>query len=216
MRVISLRLRLQKLAMCLLLTFAVSPFLQASTVAQMDFAAVVTGAELIFQGRVLTAEARQQPGEMIKTWVRFAVVDVVKGDYLGDEIELSFLGGRLGDRQLEVTDMIIPQVGETGFYFVETLLNQQVNPLLGWDQGHFLIVEETNGESVVTTVHHEPLLALEPDSSSSVNARPMNILGGSVVGLGIGHPSTAASFLSQPVNAEVFKASIRTILALPK
>lgn len=216
MRVISLRLRLQKFAICLLLTFTVSPFLQASTVAQMDFAEVVSGAELIFQGRVLTAEARQQPGEMIKTWVRFAIIDVVKGNYLGDEIELSFLGGSLGDRQLEVTDMIIPQVGETGFYFVESLLNQQVNPLLGWDQGHFLIVEETNGESVVTTVHHEPLLSLEPRSPGYVNTRPMNILADGLVQLGVGQSSTAASVLSQPVNADVFKASIRTILALPK
>lgn len=216
MRVISLRLRIQNFAICLLLTFAVSPFLQASTVAQMDFAEVVSGAELIFQGRVLTAEVRQRPGEMIKTWVRFAVIEVVKGDYPGDEIELSFLGGSLGDRQLEVTDMIIPQVGETGFYFVETLLNQQVNPLLGWDQGHFLIVEETNGDSVVTTVHHEPLLGLEPGSSSSVNARPMNILEDGLVQPGAGQTSAAASLSSRPVNADTFKASILTILAQPK
>lgn len=216
MRVFSFRLRLQKFAMCLLLAFAASPPPHASTVAQMEFAEVVSGAELIFQGRVLAAEARQQPGEMIKTWVRFAVLDVVKGDHPGDEIELSFLGGRLDDRQLEVTDMIIPQVGETGFYFVETLLNQQVNPLLGWDQGHFLIVEEPSGESLVTTVHHEPLLSLESSGSGSVITRPMNILDNGFARSGVGQFPAAASPFSQPVNADEFKASIRTILALPK
>ncbi len=64
----------------------------------MHFSEVVSGAELIFEGRVEAVEVRQQPGEMIKTWVRFAVVDVLKGDFADDEIELSFLGGRLGDR----------------------------------------------------------------------------------------------------------------------
>ncbi len=216
MRVNSIRLRLQKFAMCVLLAIAASPLAQASTVAQMDFDEIVNGAELIFRGRVLAAEARQQPGELIKTWVRFAILDVVKGDYLGDEIELSFLGGRLDGRQLEVTDMIIPQVGETGFYFVETLLNQQVNPLFGWDQGHFLIVEEPSGESVVTTVHHEPLLSLEPESTGSIITRPMNILPDGLAQPGPGRLSTVESPFSQPVNTDEFKASILTILALPK
>ncbi len=191
----------------------------ASTVLQMHFSAVVSGAELIFEGRVVAVEARQQPGEMIKTWVRFAVVDVLKGDFAEDEIELSFLGGRLGDQQLEVSDMVVPQVGEAGFYFVETLLEAQVNPLFGWDQGQYLIETEADGTTIVTTAHHEPVLALELESLPAVRAQPMNILengvadGVTVQSLGI------ASFLSEPaipLNADAFKSSILSVLAQPQ
>lgn len=215
MRVTPFRLTLCRLSVAMLLMLAVNSNVVASTLLQMNFGEVAEGAELIFEGRVLAVEPRQQPGEMIKTWVTFAVIDVVKGDFPEDEIELSFLGGRLGDRQLEVTDMAIPEVGETGFYFVETLLEAQVNPLLGWDQGRYLIETQPDGDTVVTTADHDPVLALEVDTQAAANGQPMNILetgrADGVVVQSFGTPS----FLSQPMSAEDFKTSILSVLARP-
>ncbi|MES3006522.1 MAG: hypothetical protein V4751_02005 [Pseudomonadota bacterium] len=191
----------------------------ASTVLQVHFSEVVNGAELIFEGRVVAVEVRQQPGEMIKTWVRFAIVDVLKGDFAGDEIELSFLGGRLGDQQLEVSDMVVPQVGETGFYFVETLLETQVNPLFGWDQGQYLIETEIDGSTMVTTAHHEPVLALEVETPPAVSAQPMNILENGVADGVTVQSQGIASFLSEPaepLNADEFKSAILSVLAQPQ
>ncbi|MDO9318155.1 MAG: hypothetical protein Q7V56_08145 [Gammaproteobacteria bacterium] len=215
MRVTPFRLTLCRLSVAMLLMLAVNSNAVASTLLQMNFGDVAEGAELIFEGRVLAVEPRQQPGEMIKTWVTFAVIDVVKGDFAEDEIELSFLGGRLGDRQLEVTDMAIPEVGETGFYFVEALLEAQVNPLLGWDQGRYLIETQPDGDTVVTTADHDPVLALEVDTPAAANGQPMNILEtGRADGVVVQSFSTP-SFLSQPMSAEDFKTSILSVLARP-
>ena len=64
---------------------------------------------------------------------------MLKGEYAGSTLELRFLGGTVGTARLEVTDMLVPQVAERGIYFVESLSAPQVNPLVGWSQGHFLI-----------------------------------------------------------------------------
>ena len=215
MRVAALLLPLCRLSVAMLLTLVVNLNAAASTLLQMSFGELVGGAELIFEGRVVAVEPRQQPGEMIKTWVTFAVTDVVKGNFARDEIELSFLGGRLGGRQLEVTDMAIPEIGETGFYFVETLLEAQVNPLLGWDQGRYLIETQPDGDTVVTTADHDPVLALEVEAPAAANGQPMNILEtGRADGVVVQSFGTA-SFLSQPMSVEDFKTSILSVLARP-
>ncbi len=215
MRVPSLVMTLCRLSVAMVLMLVVSLSTVASTLLQMSFGEIAKGAELIFEGRVLAVEPRQQPGEMIKTWVRFAVIDVVKGDFAEDEIELSFLGGRLGGRQLEVTDMAIPEVGETGFYFVETVLEAQVNPLLGWDQGRYLIETQPDGDTVVTTADHDPVLALEVDTPATANGQAMNILETGRADGVVVQSFGRASFLSQPMSAEDFKTSILSVLARP-
>ena len=68
----------------MLLMLVVNLNAAASTLLQMSFGELVGGAELIFEGRVVAVEPRQQPGEMIKTWVTFAVIDVVKGNFAKD------------------------------------------------------------------------------------------------------------------------------------
>lgn len=127
---------------------------RATSVLQLDFAEVADTAELIFEGRVLSLQARRMPGGAIHTFVRFRVLDVVKGDHPGDEIELSFLGGRVGDAQLQVAEMQMPVEGETGFYFVESLRRPLVHPLVGWKQGHYLIEAGTDGDAGVYTANH--------------------------------------------------------------
>src|SRR5690606_21891261 len=162
--------------------------LRASTVAPMTLAEVALDAELIFEGRVLSSEVRQLPGGAIHTFVLFELVDVLKGSPQRSQVELAFLGGSLDGRRLQVTDMVIPALGETGFYFVESTTTPLVNPLLGWSQGHYLIHRTADGGSVVTTAAGEPIIALEAD-----NPR--------------------ARALSLPLDVERFRDSVLDILA---
>ncbi|MDP1931725.1 MAG: hypothetical protein Q8L60_09735 [Gammaproteobacteria bacterium] len=194
----------------LCVVWAVAP-LHASTVLQMSFAEVVENAELVFEGRVLSVESRMVPDGMIHTFVVFAVIDILKGDYALDEIELSFLGGQVGTRRLQVTDMELPEVGETGFYFVESLMSAQVNPLVGWAQGHYLIELTAGGGSVVTTADHEPILALDP--ASPVTAAMSNEFSKGVAKGVVVQGAGIANRLSRGLSAEEFKDHVRSTVA---
>lgn len=130
---------LQITAVLLLTSLLLSGNTQATTVAELHFSDVVAKAELVFEGRVRHVEARQTGPRMIKTLVTFDVLDVMKGQLNESEITLHFTGGRVGQRQLRIADMVIPDVGESGIYFVESLQNNLVHPLVGWSQGHFLV-----------------------------------------------------------------------------
>lgn len=145
------------LGVCLLI---MSPGLWATTVAQLSFDQVVATAELVFEGRVLAVEARETGPRSIHTFVEFEVLDVLKGDYPGATIELSYLGGRVGNRQLQISEMQVPVAGETGVYFVESLQDRQLHPLVGWSQGHYLIEQDSNGRAHVQSASHQPIRAV--------------------------------------------------------
>lgn len=145
------------LTLCLL---TVSPGVFATTVAQLSFDEVVGTAELVFEGRVLAVEARETGPRSIHTFVEFEVLDLLKGEYAAATIELSFLGGRVGNRQLQVSEMQLPEPGETGIYFVESLQDLQLHPLVGWSQGHYLIEQDSNGRAHVQSASHQPIRAV--------------------------------------------------------
>ncbi len=125
----------------LVLILALLPgVLPASSVKRVDMAEIARDAQLVFEGRVIGTRVEQEPGSRtIHTWVRFEVLDVVKGNYSEPVIELFFLGGSRGDLTVTVSDMRIPALGEHGIYFVEDVERRLVNPLVGWAQGHFLV-----------------------------------------------------------------------------
>lgn len=56
----------------------------------------------------------------------------------------------MGGIRLEVADSTLPDIGEAGIYFVESLTRFQVNPFYGVNQGHFLILE-SNSQRIMTT-----------------------------------------------------------------
>ena len=143
-----------------LILLTASSGLMATTVAQLSFDDVVANAELVFEGRVLAVEARETGPRSIHTFVEFEVLDVLKGEYTEQRIELSYLGGRGGSRQLEVSEMQVPAVGETGVYFIESLSADQLHPLVGWSQGHYLIVRDSNGRSHVQSAGQQPIRAV--------------------------------------------------------
>lgn len=144
----------------ILILLGATPGAWATTVAQLSFDDVVASAGFVFEGRVVAVEARETGPRSIHTFVEFEILDVLKGDYPEATIELSYLGGRVGNRQLEVSEMQLPAVGETGIYFVESLQDRQLHPLVGWSQGHYLIEHDRNGRAHVQSAGHQPIRAV--------------------------------------------------------
>ncbi|WP_457673350.1 hypothetical protein [Thiolapillus sp.] len=146
--------------------------LLASSIKQADMAEITRDARLIFEGRVIGTRVEQAPGSRaIHTWVRFEVLDVIKGDYSAPVIELSFLGGTRGDLTVKVSDMQIPAMGEHGIYFVEDTGRRLVNPLVGWAQGHFLVrYDRTLKRQMITTLDGKPVKDIDLSARRSAMA----------------------------------------------
>ena len=71
---------------------------------------------------------------------------------------------------LSISSMQIPNKGERGVYFVESIANRQVHPLYGWNQGRFLILNDPDGTSRVHTAQGNPIAALEKTAAPAVAA----------------------------------------------
>ena len=139
---------------------------QASSVMQTNLDQQVQESALIFEGRVVSSVSRlsAQSGQPF-TYFTFEVLDVIKGRYTDNTIELGFLGGLKNGRILRVTDMRFPDVGEEGIYFVESLQLQQVHPFFGWHQGHYKLVPQADGAARVV-----PSASLAGAANSRINA----------------------------------------------
>ena len=123
----------------------------SSSVLAVSLEQLSTASQLIFEGEVVGKASEFNANQTsIHTYVTFRVVDVVKGTYNEPEITLRFLGGTVGEIGLNVSDSTLPELGETGIYFVESTERFQVNPLYGMDQGHFLILESGSQRIMVT------------------------------------------------------------------
>ncbi|MGM0632211.1 MAG: hypothetical protein ACQETO_03455 [Pseudomonadota bacterium] len=168
------------------LLMALPPAAWSSSVVSLAFPEVVESAELVFEGRVESVESRQTGPRRIHTFVRFRVLDVVKGDYSDRSLELRFLGGSVNGRRMRVTDMRLPEVGETGIYFVESMDRPLVHPLVGWSQGHFRVEPDAGGEQRVFTADRRPVAGrdVEPGRSAAapepadhdMTARGLNVM----------------------------------------
>ncbi len=142
-----------------------SKSLFATTVLKMDIDQIVIKAELVFEGEVLLRESRREPNSgIINTYVTFSILDVIKGSYGANTIELKFAGGSIGNEVVKVNGLLIPVEGEQGIYFVESINRNLITPLIGWSQGHF-IVQEENGRRIVYTVDNRPVTDIQSVSS---------------------------------------------------
>lgn len=135
---------------------------RASSVNEVGLGEMAAASELVFEGRVLAVESRwSDDGDAIWTHVTFEVVEVIKGS-AGRTVTLKFLGGAVGDMRLSITDLNQPVPGEKGVYFVETTKREQVNPIYGWSQGHFLFVRDPSGRGErVLTADARPVTELK-------------------------------------------------------
>jgi hypothetical protein len=187
----------------------------ATTLLQLGFDEIVASSELVFEGRVVSVEARETGPRSIHTYVKFEIHEVVKGDYRDSFLELRYLGGRVGNMQMEVSEMNVPEPGETGVYFVESLREMQVHPLVGWSQGHFLVKQDSSGMSRVHTASDQPIRNVVPDGTGATavprSARPTAPAILSHDGAARGVQTQAPTDNSPAMSASAFKALVRDV-----
>ncbi|GGG59559.1 hypothetical protein GCM10011403_16110 [Pseudohongiella nitratireducens] len=210
-------LRSIALRMVLLLTLPFfSCLVQATTITELHFSEVVAKAQLVFEGRVTDVQAQQTGPRMINTLVTFKVIDVIKGQVEETTITLHYTGGRVGQRQLMIADMQIPEVGETGVYFVSSLQNNLVHPLVGWSQGHFRVDEQSQSGNVppenrrIMTASGRPVSSLPTTRPDVDNTAPLPLLAPGAAARGV--QVLGASQPEQALTVEAFKSGVRQML----
>jgi hypothetical protein len=129
----------------------------ATSVREVSVDEMLRQSQLIFEGVVTAVEARENSQKRIHSYVTFEIKDIIKGEYHGSSITLSFVGGTMGNVTMAVSDMRLPQPGEHGIYFVESLERLQANPLYGWSQGHFIVERDATGSERVMTNRRLPV-----------------------------------------------------------
>jgi hypothetical protein len=156
-----------------LLLVGIAPFAPATSVIRVTFPDLCEKAALIFEGRVIDVQTREEHDRYKHIWTvaTFEVLEVIKGPPVpgskvsappvGGRISLEFLGGAVGNRTLRIGDMRVPEPGETGIYFVESLEKRLVHPLYGWSQGHFIVDRGPGGAEEVRSAAGQRVLAIE-------------------------------------------------------
>ena len=166
-------------ALCATFLLAVSALAGASTLLRVSVDELTQRAEFVFEGEVVSVQAQRSGARgMISTFVTFNVIDTIKGSASVESIngiaginsiELKFLGGNLEGERLEVNGSRIPELDERGVYFVESLTQDLINPLLGWSQGQYLIQTE-DGVEQVTSVDARPIVSVAAPRSAAAAA----------------------------------------------
>ena len=205
--------RLVVVLTCSLCLFAFS-FASATTILEMDIDKVAADAEFVFEGSVINSETRQDSSSgIISTYVTFQINDIIKGDYSGESVELKFMGGAFNGQIVQVSGMRVPEMNEQGIYFVESMSRDLINPLIGWSQGHFIIVDD-NGTRRVSTAGNQPVLDVEAVSSipSSIK-KPLSIAEGNIdIAAGV-MTQTSSIMVERALTVEQFKSRIADLLA---
>jgi hypothetical protein len=135
---------------------------RATVLVPLTFDGLVSSAELVFTGTV-TDSFTGTEGDLVYTTVRFEIDTVVIGEAQSNVLELRFLGGVDGEQQTEVSAQYIPAIGDRGLYFVDHTTRDLVNPLVGWSQGYFPLVD-IDGTTWLDLKNHPDYGLLEPDA----------------------------------------------------
>jgi len=154
-------------------------YVSAASVRQVTMDEMLQQSQLVFEGEVTALETKESSPKRIHTLVTLTILEVIKGEYPSTTITLSFLGGTVGNVTLAVSDMVLPQVGEHGIYFVESLERLQVHPLYGWSQGHFLVETDASGTDRVMTNSEQPVtevLSNMPADQMTADQEPVQAL----------------------------------------
>jgi hypothetical protein len=185
----------------------------ATTILEMDIDKIAADAEFVFEGEVINSETRQDSNSgIISTYATFRINDVVKGDYSADTVELKFMGGAFNGQIVQVSGMRIPELGEQGIYFVESMSRELINPLIGWSQGHFIIVDD-DGVRRISTTDNKPVTEVNAVSSipSSIK-KPLSVVEGSTdIAAGVVTESSAL-MIQRALTVEEFKTRITSII----
>lgn len=102
------------------------------------------------------AQRSEWQGPRIVTHVTFRVLDAWKGERVA-QLELTFLGGTVGDRTLRIDGMPTFRPGDRDVLFVDA--SDGASPLVGFMHGRFPVVRDSvTGTERVLTFDGRPLL----------------------------------------------------------
>jgi hypothetical protein len=133
---------------CTLLTAGAA---HSTTVIPPTFDALVSSANTVFVGEVMSVRARWQTtrqGRVIFTDVTFRVEDVWKGA-AGVVTQLEFLGGSLDGKTMEVMGMPTFTPGQRAVLFVSG--ERAISPLVGFWHGRMRVERDPSGVDRVRT-----------------------------------------------------------------
>jgi len=152
----------------------ISTSLYATTIQKFTFEEMVELSVLIVEAEVLDVSVMDR-GNVINTNVLLYVNDVLKGENPGDYLELNFLGGESDKIAVLVSGQDIPLQGEKGFYFIEDLEGKNVNPLIGWSQGHFRIITDAKGDEILVTDVQQEVIEITYNKNAILASKLRNM-----------------------------------------
>lgn len=135
---------------------------RATVLVTLTLDELVAASEVIFTGTVTEAFTNVE-GDLVYTTLRFDVDSVVVGELDDRPLELRFLGGTSGELKTEILGQYMPAIGARGLFFVDDSMRDLVNPLTGWSQGHFPLID-VDGTTWLDLKNHPDYGLLEPDA----------------------------------------------------
>jgi hypothetical protein len=131
----------------------------ATTVIGVTFRTLATEADAVFAGTVREVRPYRRADGRIWTAVRFGQLRWLAGGG-GEEKELEFAGGRIGDRAEVVGGMPQFTVGQRVVLFVHDA--PSASPVVGFHQGCFAL-RETDAGDIVVTPDFRPVRGVDGD-----------------------------------------------------
>lgn len=182
----------------------------ASSVRQVSMTDMAQKSALVFEGTVVSVTTHQNDRGAIVTTIVFDVIDVLKGQWSDAQLQLDFLGGKFQGKTMSVSDIHYPALGEKGIYFVESTDTPMINPLLGWDQGRFIVEKDSLGEDKVLTANRKPIERIEEVSPELNTSSSANLELSNGVAKGV---AVSRSFLKKnALSKDQFKKEIRLMV----
>jgi hypothetical protein len=146
---------------------------KATTLQRQSLSDLAKKAEFVFEGQPVSRSVEALPdGQGARTCFTFNVIQAIAGTHPGNTVRLCFFGGMVADRGFAVSDLNMPTIGEHGVYLVESTSQPMLNPLIGWDQGHFLVTKDNTGVLRVTTADHRRVTGLAPEAAQPTESAP--------------------------------------------
>ena len=121
---------------------------RATVLLNFSFEELVARSLLIVDAEVTGTETITE-GDQIRTRLTVKVNETIKGAAQNETLVLDFLGGTAANVTLEVSGQFIPEVGQSGIFFINDPFSEQVNPLTGWYQGFFPVSVSADGEALL-------------------------------------------------------------------
>jgi hypothetical protein len=156
------------LALAITATFCVAPLpASATTLERKSLSDLAKGSELIVDGTVAARSVEALAnGQGARTCFMFKIAEVIAGSHPGKTLRLCFFGGEINGRGFAVSGMRYPDVGERGIYLIESTHEAMLNPLIGWNQGRFLVVKDSaTGAFKVTTADGQRISGLSVEAA---------------------------------------------------